>query len=215
MWSMPREASPTSGFSLTEALVALAIAAFLGAALTRFVSGTRANALQVRQEVAMDLLSDSLLETLGARELQPGRRDGRSGALRWHIDVGPMTFSAHALSLSEKKLGNAAPQSNGLGAAPGNSPAAAGLPSAASSGGTAGSAPGWAVGLAATMSSSQTASAPTSSSQAASAPAGPKFRWIPYRVAVVITSPTGRSHAVDTIRLVQSSEEQSDQPTKR
>ena len=215
MWSTPREASPISGFSLTEALVALAIAAFLGAVLTRFVSNTRANALQIRQEVATDILSDSLLESLGSRELRPGRIDGRSGALRWHIDVRPMTFSAQALSLSEKKPANSAQQTNGLGVAPSNAPAGGGVPASLSSGGTAGSAPGWAVGLALTMSSNQTTSTATSLNRSASAPTAPKFTWTPYRVTVVITSPTGRSHAVDTIRLVQRSEERSDQAAKR
>src|SRR5215469_8321609 len=101
MWSTRRGASASAGFSLTEALVALAIAAFLAAVLTRFVSTTRANALRIRQEVAMDILGDNLLERLGSRELQPGRTDGRNGALRWRIDVAQITFSAHALSLAE------------------------------------------------------------------------------------------------------------------
>ena len=93
----------TAGFSLTEALVALAIAAFLAAVLTRFISATHVNASKVREEVAMDILSEGLLERLVARELQPGRTDGRSGALRWHIDVAPIAFNARTRSLSEKK----------------------------------------------------------------------------------------------------------------
>lgn len=92
-----------AGFSLTEALVALAIAAFLAAVLTRFVSSTRMNALKVREEVVMDILSDSLLERLVGRELQPGRTDGRNGALSWHVDAAPISFYARARSVSQKK----------------------------------------------------------------------------------------------------------------
>jgi type II secretory pathway pseudopilin PulG len=120
MWSMRQERNGTAGFSLTEALVALAIAAFLAAVLTRFVSATRVNALKVREAVAMDILSDSLLERLVARELQPGRTDGRSGALGWHIDVVPIAFYARARAVSEKKKPNTAAgtQPGGPGLAP-------------------------------------------------------------------------------------------------
>ena len=101
--------SRTAGFSLAEALVALAIAAFLVAALTRFVSGTRANALQIRESLAMDMLGESLLERVGLQQLRPGRINGRSGALFWHIDVAPIVFYAHATSMGEKKRGPVAP----------------------------------------------------------------------------------------------------------
>jgi type II secretory pathway pseudopilin PulG len=97
--------SRTAGFSLAEALVALAIAAFLVAVLTRFVSSTRANALQIREEVAMDMLSESLLERLGVTQLKAGRTNGRTGALFWHIDAAPIVFYAHATSVAEKKRG--------------------------------------------------------------------------------------------------------------
>src|ERR1700728_2121926 len=97
--------SGTAGFSLAEALVALAIAAFLVAALTRFVSTTRANALQIREGVAIDMLGESLLERLGVTQVQPGGTNGRTGALFWHIDVAPIVFYAHATSISEKKHG--------------------------------------------------------------------------------------------------------------
>ena len=97
--------SGTAGFSLAEALVALAIAAFLVAALTRFVSNTRATALQIREEVAMDMLGESLLERLGVTQLQPGRTNGRTGALFWQIDAAPIVFYAHTTSVGEKKRG--------------------------------------------------------------------------------------------------------------
>jgi type II secretory pathway pseudopilin PulG len=97
--------SGTAGFSLVEALVALAIAAFLVAVLTRFVSNIRANALQIREHLALNMLGEGLLERLGVTQLQPGRTNGRSGALFWHIDVSPIVFYAHATSMGEKKRG--------------------------------------------------------------------------------------------------------------
>jgi len=201
MWFTRRGPSATSGFSLTEALVALAIAAFLAAVLTRFVSSTRANALRVRQEVAMDILSDSLLERLNSRDLQPGRTDGRSGTLRWHIDIAPMTFSAHALSVSQKKPINSSTPANGPGFAP--SIGANGL-GAATSTGAAGSVstPGWAVGLLSALASTQTTAATAATATTdASATSKPRVLWIAYHVTAVITSHSDLSHAVDTIRL--------------
>lgn len=125
MLSMRPGRKGTAGFSLTEALVALAIAAFLVAILTRFVSGTRLNAFKVGEEVAMDILSDSLPQRLLARELQPGRTDGRSGAYRWYVDVVPIAFYASALSVHKKKpTATAGGQTVALGLSPVSNPAA-------------------------------------------------------------------------------------------
>jgi hypothetical protein len=87
---------------LVEALVALVIAALLAAVLTRFASNTRINALKIRQQVTMDVLGDSLLEHVGADQLQPGRTDGRIGGLAWRLDVSPISVYARATSVSEK-----------------------------------------------------------------------------------------------------------------
>lgn len=207
MWSTHRGASTSSGFSLIEALIALAIAAFLVAVLTRFVSNTRANALRVRQEVLLDILSDSLLERLGSRELQPGRTDGRNGALRWYVDVAPITFSAHALSVAEKKPVISAARTNTPGSAPAvGAVGSLGASAVGSSGASSDSAPGWAVGLLPLL---------TNSNQEATATT-PRVVWNPYLITAVINSPSGGSYAVDTIRLGgQHSEKPSEQAATR
>jgi hypothetical protein len=101
-----------AGFSLAETLVALAIAAFLVAALTRFVLGIRANALEVRQDAAIDILGRDLLERFSTSALQPGRIDGRSGAFAWRVNVAPLSYSARAQALGPDKP-VAAAQPNG------------------------------------------------------------------------------------------------------
>jgi hypothetical protein len=188
MWSARRGRNEAAGFSLAEALVALAIAAFLAAVLTRFVSGTRWNALKVREEVEMEIMSDDLLERFVARELQPGRTNGRSGALRWQIDIAPITFYARARSVSEKKpttAGGGQPSALGLTAVANNSNEA----SASAGGGQAS-----ALGLAAVSNN------PDKQLQAV-AQAQPAVTWNPYHVTAVINPPSGRSHAIDTIRI--------------
>jgi prepilin-type N-terminal cleavage/methylation domain-containing protein len=207
MWSTRRGASTSSGFSLIEALIALAIAAFLAAVLTRFVTSTRANALHVRQEVVLDILSDSLLERLGSRELQPGRTDGRNGMLRWYIDVAPITFSAHALSVAEEKPVNSAARINAPGSVPAVGPVGSlGASAVGSSGTSTDSAPGWAVGLLPLLTNSNQETTGTT----------PRVVWNPYLVTAVINSPSGESYAVDTVRLGgQRSEKPSEQAAAR
>ena len=124
MLSKRKRNSGTAGFSLVEALVALAIAALLAAVLTRFVSGTRANAQNVREEIALELASDDLLEHLAIGKSLPGRIDGRSGRLAWHVDIEPIAFSANAEVVSEKKLASA---SNAQPGAIASSPPAGGV----------------------------------------------------------------------------------------
>jgi prepilin-type N-terminal cleavage/methylation domain-containing protein len=83
----------TSGFSLAEVLVALAVAAMMAAVLTRYVGGTRANAAQVRERLELWTLSQSMLDGL-SNTLSPGTSSGRSGAYRWHREVAPIAFDA-------------------------------------------------------------------------------------------------------------------------
>src|SRR5215475_14285103 len=103
MWSMRQGRNRRAGFSLAEVLVALAIAAFLAAVLTRFVSSTRMNAFKVREQMAMEILSDSLLERVAAREPQAGRADGRSGDFRWRLEISSIPVYVRAIAVSEKK----------------------------------------------------------------------------------------------------------------
>jgi Tfp pilus assembly protein PilV len=116
MLSMLRRADRSAGFSLAEALVALVIAVVLAAVLTRFVSTTRLNALKIREVVAMDILSNSLVERSPAQNRQPGRTDGRTGAFWWRMEVAPVAFFARARFVREKKATQANPgQGSALG----------------------------------------------------------------------------------------------------
>ena len=200
---MLRRREAQAGFSLIEALVALAIAAFLAAMLTRFMSGTRATAYLVREEVAMDVLSDGLLERVVARDLQPGRTDGRTGSLRWHIDIAPIAFYAQARSIAEKKPRTA--QTGLPGQAGQTSPLGqAAVPGQAGFGGPAGQL-GQTPGLSSSDKEGQTA-----------AQARPAARWNAYHVTAFINSPSGRSRSIDTLRIAQQqAEPQSAQPDRR
>jgi prepilin-type N-terminal cleavage/methylation domain-containing protein len=87
------ENNHSAGFSLVEALVALAIAAILAVALTRFVAGTRANAALVDEMLEMAAMADTLLTDLpGEKPIRAGRIEGRSGTLAWRINVTPVAF---------------------------------------------------------------------------------------------------------------------------
>lgn len=79
------------GFTLIEALVALAvIAAVLGSignAIATTVRGTRA----IDSKLALSGSAEALLATLPSREtLKIGRQSGRTGGYLWRIDVTPM-----------------------------------------------------------------------------------------------------------------------------
>jgi prepilin-type N-terminal cleavage/methylation domain-containing protein len=166
MLSMPPKPSAAAGFSLVEVLVALAIAALLAAVLTRFVSGTRMNALRVREQVAIDILSDSLLEQVGARELKPGRAEGRIGVLRWRLEISPVPVYARAISISQKK--SDIRQSN------------------------------------ASLSSTSS----EANKQPATSPPKPLIAWKVYRLAGAISAPSGRSHAIETIKIIPQKPQQ-------
>ena len=164
MLSTRQKHSATAGFSLVEVLVALAIAALLAAVLTRFVSGTRLNALKVREQVAIDNLSDSLLEQVGARELEPGRTDGRIGALQWRLEISPVPVDARAISMSEKKSNPSDTRQSSV------------------------------TPLSAISNDPNT--------QSATSQPKPLMTWKAYRLAVVISAPSGRSHAIETIKIL-------------
>jgi len=192
----------TAGFSLTEALVALAIAAFLAAVLTRFASSTRLNAFKVREEIAMDVLSDSLLERVVVRGLQPGRTDGRSGALAWHLDVAPVVFYASARSVSEKKPATAGGgQATAVGLTPASSNAGTGPPTAGG---------GQLSSLGSTSASNNTDKESQGVVQSQ-----PRVTWNTYHITAVINAPSGRSHAIDTIRIARQQVEQPGQADQR
>lgn len=83
--------SGVAGFTLIEALVALAIIAAvlssIGAVIATTVKGTRS----IDQRLALAGAAETLLAGLPARDLlKPGRQSGVLAGHRWRIDVTPM-----------------------------------------------------------------------------------------------------------------------------
>jgi general secretion pathway protein I len=83
-----------AGFTLIEALVALAIIAAvlssIGAVIATTVKGTRS----IDQRLALAGAAETLLATLPARALlKPGRQSGELAGHRWRIDVSPMNVA--------------------------------------------------------------------------------------------------------------------------
>lgn len=85
-----RSCSDTAGFTLIEALVALAIIAVvlgtIGSVIATTAKGTRA----IDQRLALAGTAETLLADLPARALKPGRRSGELAGSRWRVDVAPM-----------------------------------------------------------------------------------------------------------------------------
>ena len=82
----------TAGFTLIEALVALAIVAAvlssIGAVIATTVQGTRS----IDQRLALTGAAETLLAALPARNLlKPGRQSGELAGHRWRIDVSPLS----------------------------------------------------------------------------------------------------------------------------
>ena len=89
--SRKRHSSGVAGFTLIEALVALAIIAAvlssIGAVIATTVKGTRS----IDQRLALAGTAETLLAALPARDLlKPGRQSGELAGHRWRIDVAPM-----------------------------------------------------------------------------------------------------------------------------
>jgi general secretion pathway protein I len=84
----------TRGFTLIEALVALAIVAAvlgsIGTVIATTVKGTRG----IDQRLELSGTAESLLAALPARTLlKPGRQSGDLAGHRWRIDVSPMNVA--------------------------------------------------------------------------------------------------------------------------
>jgi general secretion pathway protein I len=83
-----------AGFTLIEALVALAIIATvlssIGALIATTVKGTRS----IDQRLALTGTAETVLATLPARNLlKPGHQSGETAGHRWQIDVIPMAMA--------------------------------------------------------------------------------------------------------------------------
>lgn len=89
-----RSCSDAAGFTLIEALVALAIIAVvlgtIGSVIATTVKGTRA----IDQHLALAGTAETLLADLPARSLlKPGRQSGELAGIRWRVDVAPMNVA--------------------------------------------------------------------------------------------------------------------------
>jgi general secretion pathway protein I len=83
-----------AGFTLIEALVALAIVAAvlgsIGAVIATTAKGTRS----IDQRLALSGTAETILAALPARTLlKPGRQSGETSGHRWRIDVSPMNVA--------------------------------------------------------------------------------------------------------------------------
>jgi general secretion pathway protein I len=83
-----------AGFTLIEALVALAIIAIvlgtIGSVIAVTTKGTRA----IDQHLALASTAETLLADLPARGLlKPGRQSGQLAGSRWRVDIAPMNVA--------------------------------------------------------------------------------------------------------------------------
>ena len=93
--SRKRSSNGERGFTLIEALVALAIIAAvlgsIGGVIATTVQGTRA----IDQKLALSGAAETMLAGLPARNaLKVGRQSGALAGHRWRIDVAPITAAA-------------------------------------------------------------------------------------------------------------------------
>ena len=81
----------TAGFTLIEALVALAIIAAVLGSIGTVIATTVKGTHKIDQRLALTGTAESLLAALPARTLlKPGRQSGELAGHRWRIDVSPM-----------------------------------------------------------------------------------------------------------------------------
>ncbi|MGY3034670.1 general secretion pathway protein I [Bradyrhizobium sp. USDA 4354] len=86
-----RSCSDAAGFTLIEALVALAIIAIVLGTIGSVIATTARGTRSIDQHLALAGTAETLLADLPARSLlKPGRQSGELAGSRWRIDVAPM-----------------------------------------------------------------------------------------------------------------------------
>jgi type II secretory pathway pseudopilin PulG len=90
-WYRPSAAAGSAGFTLLEALVALALVLAFAAVLGRFLFQARHIVANADGRVGAQVLLRSLLEIpLDRKQIGNSSRQGRTGDLQWEIAVQPM-----------------------------------------------------------------------------------------------------------------------------
>jgi general secretion pathway protein I len=83
-----------AGFTLIEALVALAIVAVVLSSIASVIATTVKGTRSIDQHLALSGTAETLLAALPARTLlTPGRQFGETAGHRWRIDVSPMNVA--------------------------------------------------------------------------------------------------------------------------
>jgi general secretion pathway protein I len=86
------------GFTLIEALVALAIIAAVLSSIGGVIATTVKGSRSIDQRLALTGAAETLLATLPARKLlKPGRQSGELAGHRWRIDVAPMNAAVETV----------------------------------------------------------------------------------------------------------------------
>ncbi|MBK3665674.1 type II secretion system protein [Bradyrhizobium diazoefficiens] len=83
-----------AGFTLIEALVALAIIAIVLGTIGSVISVTTKGTRSIDQRLALAGTAETLLADLPARALlKPGRQSGELAGSRWRVDIAPMNVA--------------------------------------------------------------------------------------------------------------------------
>lgn len=89
-----RSCSDAAGFTLIEALVALAIIAVVLGTIGSVIATTAKGTRSIDQRLALSGTAERLLADLPARGLlKPGRQGGELAGSRWRVDVAPMNVA--------------------------------------------------------------------------------------------------------------------------
>jgi general secretion pathway protein I len=89
-----RSCSDAAGFTLIEALVALAIIVVMLGAIGSVIATTTRGTRAIDQRLALSGTAETLLADLPARGLlKPGRQSGELAGSRWRVDVTPMNVA--------------------------------------------------------------------------------------------------------------------------